>query len=599
MVSPSGEVMVATSLGRHLALAPVAFAVTEGPTHAVVYANNCFRLLQSKGQINIGPRPSEPGSAADLTSLLDRVFRTGETVRDELIEGISGSGEPAWSCTVWPVPGEGDAPGKLVIELRDVEVVEGAKSRQRAIAQRLLLSALRDEDSAHAAEDASLRATYLASTSRALAMSLDEAETRDTIRHLALPRPGTWCIVDVIESNGAIHRLAVVHPDPAKQALARALEDEWPAQPDDPIGAPSVLRSEQPSIVTHESGAALLLAARGPTNLRILREIGFGALLVVPLVVRGQVRGAITFVSPAGDPPFSQEEIGLAADVATVCAMALDNARLYREADTLRVAAEGANRAKSQFLGSMSHELRTPLNAIGGFAELMEMGAMGPVSDEQHTSLARIRRNQEHLLTLVVEILNFVRVESGRMEYRVADVPMESAIGDIAEMLSGVIKEKGLVLEGPHCEATAVVRADPDRVRQILLNLVMNAVKYTPLGGGTISLSCAVTSDSVITNIADTGRGIPPDKLEAIFEPFVQLTAGLADRQGGVGLGLAISRDLARGMGGDLTVRSTVDVGSRFTLTLPRAGSVSTSVSAEESRQLVPRRQGDRRSAAT
>jgi signal transduction histidine kinase len=152
---------------------------------------------------------------------------------------------------------------------------------------------------------------------------------------------------------------------------------------------------------------------------------------------------------------------------------------------------------------------------------------------------------------------------------------MESALGDVAEMLGGVIKEKRLILDGPRCEADGVTRADPDRVRQILVNLVMNAVKYTPVGGGTVTLSCTVTGDSVIAEVADTGCGIPSEKLEAIFDPFVQLSTGLTDRHGGVGLGLAISRDLARGMGGDLVVQSTVGVGSRFTLTLPRAGSAS------------------------
>jgi signal transduction histidine kinase len=180
------------------------------------------------------------------------------------------------------------------------------------------------------------------------------------------------------------------------------------------------------------------------------------------------------------------------------------------------------------------------------------------------------------LLKLIMEILNFVRVESGRMEYNISEVPLEDAIIDIAEMLSGFITKKGLILDIPGCETTAVARADGDRVRQILLNLVMNAVKYTPLAGGTIALTCTVTTDSVIIEVADTGRGILPEKLEAIFEPFVQLSAGLTERQGGVGLGLAISRDLARGMGGDLTAQSTIDVGSRFTLTLPRARSAST-----------------------
>jgi signal transduction histidine kinase len=248
---------------------------------------------------------------------------------------------------------------------------------------------------------------------------------------------------------------------------------------------------------------------------------------------------------------------------------------LYREADALRLAAELANQSKSQFLGSMSHELRTPLNAIGGFAELIELGIQGPVTKKQHQSLARIKANQVHLLTLITEILNFVRIESGRMEYRIAEMSLARALSDAAEMLSGAVAEKGLTVEWSSTASDAVAWADPDRVRQILVNLVMNAVKYIPNNGGGITLSCAVAGDTVVAEVVDTGPGIPKDKMDSIFEPFVQLTAGLTERRGGVGLGLAISRDLARAMHGDLTVSSTVGVGSRFTLTLPRARSDS------------------------
>jgi signal transduction histidine kinase len=287
------------------------------------------------------------------------------------------------------------------------------------------------------------------------------------------------------------------------------------------------------------------------------------------------MRGAITFVSPPGDPPFTKDEIALAVDVGARCALALDNARLYREADALRLAAELANKSKSEFLGSMSHELRTPLNAIGGFAELIDLGIQGPVTEKQHDSLARIKSNQEHLLGLITEILNFVRIESGRMEYRNVGLSLTEALRDVAKMLSGVIEEKGLILDGPLGETNVMAWADPDRVRQILVNLLMNAVKYTPGKGGTITLTCDVAGDMVRAHIVDTGPGIPPEKLESIFEPFVQLTSGLADRRGGVGLGLAISRDLARAMDGDLTVESTLGVGSRFTLLLPLARSYS------------------------
>ena len=565
-----GELIIRASVGKHLAFAPVAFAVTEGASHTVLYGNAMFRTMQARGDIRLGASPASPG--ADLTSILDGVYGSTETVRDALIAEPGGS-DAVWSCTVWPVPGSRDVPQKLVIEIRDARLIESAKARQRDIAQRLLLSALRDQDAATDAVNAGDRARFLAKASRDLSMSLDETTTRETVRRLTLPRPGTWCIVDVIESNGGICRLAVEHPDPSKRALALQLQEQWPAKKSDTMTTESIVASTRPTVVSDESGAALMLAAHGEENLRLLRKIGFGYLLVVPLIVRARVQGAITFVSQQGDPSFTSEEIALAVDVASRCALALDNARLYREADALRVAAERANQSKSQFLGSMSHELRTPLNAIGGFAELIDLGIQGPVTENQHVALARIMANQKHLLMLITEILNFVRIESGRMEYKLAEVPVAPALAEVAGMLSGVIADRGLTVEGPPPDAESVAWADGDRVRQIIMNLVMNAVKYAGDKPGTISLSSATSDDTVTACVADTGPGISPDKLESIFEPFVQLTAGIADRRGGVGLGLAISRDLARAMGGDLTVESTLGAGCRFTLSLPRARS--------------------------
>jgi len=566
------EVSLVASLARHLAFAPVAFAVTEGPTHAVRYANLAFQNLQATGAIRIGPSAKPSGAlGTDLTPLLDRAFRNGETVRDELI--AAAEGRARWRCTVWPIATDAVEPEGLVLEVRDAAYVEGAIERQRAIAERLLLGGLRAQDAARAASEAGGRAGFLAAVSQDLSQSLDVDRTRDVVRRSSLPRPGTWCIVDIIESNGSIHRLAVVHPDPAKAQLAQNLADQWYPKPDDPDDVLSLTRLAhgQPVVITSESEAKLVAAVHGPENLAILRQLGFRALIVVPLIVRGTVLGTITFVIPEGGEEVSAEEVTLAAELANRCAIALDNARLYKEADVLRASADEANRAKGQFLANIGHELRTPLNAIGGYVGLMELATHGSLNPDQRADLGRIKHNQEHLATLISQILTFVRAESGRMEYHFTNVPVQPALEGVAELLDGAIRERRLTLDIEPVNAETTAWADVDRVRQILMNLVMNAVKYSPPGTGKIRLGADVSGDMVRIYVTDMGPGIRADKLEAIFEPFVQLAEGLNQRQGGVGLGLAISRDLARAMKGDLTVESTLGVGSRFTLTLPRA----------------------------
>jgi signal transduction histidine kinase len=559
------------SLARHLAFAPVAFAITDGPTHVVRYANLAFQNLQTTGAIRIGPgRKGSQPSGTDLAPVLDRAFRNGEILRDELISPEDGRAR--WRCTIWPIATDTVEPAGLVIEVRDAAYVEAAIKRQRAIAERLLLGGLRAQDATREATEAGQRAGFLAAASQDLSRSLDIDTTRDIVRRSSLPRPGTWCIVDVIETNGSIHRLAVVHPDPTKAELAQNLAERWYPKPDDPDDVLTLTRlaGGQPLVITAESEAKLIAAVHGAENLAILRKLGFRALIVVPLIVRDAAIGTITFVIPEGGEPLSEGEVSLAAELGRRCAVALDNARLYHEVDVLRASADEANRAKGRFVENMSHELRTPLNAIGGYVGLLELAAQGPLNPAQRADLGRIKHNQEHIAALVTQILTFIRAESGRMEFHVVNVPLQPALEDVAELLDGPARARGLTISVEPTSSATTVWADADRVRQILMNLVMNAVKYSPSGAGKINLSSEINGDTVRIHVEDSGPGIPADKLDAIFEPFVQLAEGLKERQGGVGLGLAISRDLARAMKGDLTVESTVGLGSRFTLTLPR-----------------------------
>lgn len=240
--------------------------------------------------------------------------------------------------------------------------------------------------------------------------------------------------------------------------------------------------------------------------------------------------------------------------------------------------AQSANHAKSMFLANMSHELRTPLNAIAGYTQLLTLGLRGTLSDQQLLDVARIGLASNHLMALVTDVLNFARLESGHVEYQIEDMDIAPVLAELEPLLGPQLSAKHLSFDHDGCVPDAAgevhrVMADAEKLRQILLNLLTNAIKFTD-DGGRIALSCENDEAAGVSrvHVSDTGRGIPSDQLERIFEPFVQVdrhrTPG---SQQGVGLGLAISRDLARGMGGDLTVTSTVGVGSTLTLSLPRA----------------------------
>jgi signal transduction histidine kinase len=291
--------------------------------------------------------------------------------------------------------------------------------------------------------------------------------------------------------------------------------------------------------------------------------------LAVPVASRtGDVIGGL-FFGHSEIGVFDERAERFASGIAGWAAIAMDNARLYEAEREARGEAEEANRAKSEFLAAMSHELRTPLNAIGGYADLLVAEIRGPINDVQRGDLERIKRSQHHLLSLINDILNFAKLEAGRVQFDPIDVSMNETLGQLEALVAPQLQQKQLNYEYNCCDATYTAYTDPDRLQQILLNLLSNAIKFTP-PGGKIRVDCGPTRDRMLVGVTDSGIGIPPDKLEQIFEPFIQLARGQTAGAVGTGLGLSISRDLARAMGAELTAESRLDEGSTFILSLPR-----------------------------
>lgn len=410
----------------------------------------------------------------------------------------------------------------------------------------------------------------LSEASEALASSLDYTQTLAAVANLAVREVADWCSIAIGDETGCYSNLAVAHRDPARVKWAEEYSRLNPPRFDTPTGVPNVLRTGKSEFYPEITREMLTASAQSAEQLRIIEELQMRSVMVVPMLARGRTIGAITFIAAESRRRFTQSDLSGAERLAHRAAIAIDNARLFEESRAARAEAEAANAAKAQFLASMSHELRTPLNAIAGYAELMELEVLGPVTEKQRDAISRLQRSRKHLSGLVDQVLSFARIEAGKIDVDLAHVPVHEALLRLADMIAPQAVGKNLRYQFDGCDRDVAVYADRDRLDQIVLNLLANAVKYTPAGGA-VKVTVECDAETVTINVSDTGLGIPREKQQVIFKPFVQLASNADSSSSGVGLGLAISRDLALAMGGDISVSSEAGAGSVFTLSLPRS----------------------------
>jgi signal transduction histidine kinase len=427
-----------------------------------------------------------------------------------------------------------------------------------------------------AAEATAARATLLQDLTAALARTMSAAEVSEVVLGRA-----------VAALEAAVGVVAVTTPDGTEvEVLAsadpRRADAQWqrvPLSDRSPMGV--AIRTRRP--VALDTAAEIEAAFPGHVDLPGLRAGGRPcSLYAAPMVVdRGEgerVHGAIALLWDE-ERHVGPIEAALLTAVADQCAQALERARLYAAEREARTAAEQASRAKSELLSTRSHELRTPLNSVLGHLGLVDDGVYGPITEAQRAALARARRSAVYLTGLINDLLNFARLESGRVDVEVRDVALggpDGILADVELLVEMQAAAKGVALAEPRASASPAlarlrVTTDAEKLRIILVNLVTNAIKFTDAGGTVTLAADPEPRDGVVRlTVRDTGRGIEATQLGRIFEPFVQVDRTRThESQQGVGLGLAISLALARAMGGDIVAESTPGIGSTFSLLLP------------------------------
>ena len=410
------------------------------------------------------------------------------------------------------------------------------------------------------------RLRLLLEASKMLASSLEYERTLENVVAMTLPMLGDFGFVDVAMEDGEVHRLARAHDDPVLQALLASTR--WA---DTPRTAEDVcaLTSGVPALHPVVDDAWRQRVAGDPDLLAFYRKLGFTSMLSVPIEIRGKTSGALSLFFTRPGRSHTPADLDLACELARRAATAVENARLYADAQRAKRLAEEASRSKEEFLAVVSHELRTPLTAILGWAHALAVKGEDP--ELLRRGVEVIRRNAVAQVRIIEDLLDISRIVSHNLRLDFQEVDLENVARTAIETLRPAVDAKRLALEVLSTGAAAVIAGDPDRLQQIVWNVLSNAVKFTP-EDGRISVHVDMSENLATLTIVDTGAGIERDLLPFVFDRFRQGDASTTRKYGGLGLGLAIVRHLVELHCGEVIAKSEgAGRGATFVITLPRA----------------------------
>ena len=457
------------------------------------------------------------------------------------------------SMLVFPLTIRGHRSGTMVFYFRQrtafhpVDIQVGT-ALANLVAAALTAADLYEEQrhAREAADHARQRAAYLAQAGTVLSSSLDYEATLRSVANLSVPTIADWCAVDILADGGSLHRIAVAHVDPKKVEFARMLAERYPADPNAPGGVHEVIRTGKAAYMSRIPPALLEAAAQDDEQRRIIRELHFTSYMCVALTVQGKTIGAITFVSAESGRQYSDDDVRFARELAARASLAVENARAYERANE-------ASRLKDEFLATLSHELRTPLNAVLGYARMMRTQT---VSEKKAQGVWDVvERNATALKQIIEDVLDVSRIVAGRLRLNVEPVDLPAILREAVATVMPAADAKGVRVETVIETVATLVSGDADRLQQIVWNLISNAIKFTARGGK-VQLRLSRVNSHVEVTVSDTGRGISPDFLPFVFERFRQADASFSREHGGLGLGLAIAKQLTELHGGAITASS-------------------------------------------